>query len=249
MLVSGRLETGSSLARLVKRIGEIRSRIGPVDAVLVSGDISDDGSTESYRHFRALSAPLDLPLFVVPGNHDAREAMRSAFLEDGYFSKTGKLNWHRKAGTIHLIGLDTLIEGEGGGALDGSTLAFLTDALSRVGAGPVLLAMHHPPFRTGIGFMDEIGLVNSAELAELLSDFNGELRIVCGHIHSMMVVSMGSHIAISAPSPCSTFALDTRPDAPVGFMDMEDGCLLHIWENGFRSIRIGPVAGDGPFPF
>ena len=97
--------------------------------------------------------------------------------------------------------------------------------------------------------MDKIGLENSAALSEVLSGFQGDLRIVCGHIHLMMVASLGRHVAMSAPSPCSSFAFDTRAGAPAGFMDTPDGCLLHKWDNGFQSVRIGPTAGAGPFPF
>lgn len=248
-LVSGRLETAAPFRRLVQRITDIRDQIGAVDAVLISGDVSDDGSAESYQRFKEILAPLDLPFYVIPGNHDAREPMRVAFCDDGYLSETGKLNWHRQIGDIHLIGLDTLIEGEKDGMLDALTLAYLDDALASIGHNPVLLAMHHPPFRTGVRFMDDIGFKNSAELLELLSGFGGELRIVCGHIHCMMMVSVGGHISISAPSPSSCFALDTRPNAPVGFMHIEDGCLLHKWDGGFQTVRIGPESGAGPFPF
>ena len=113
----------------------------------------------------------------------------------------------------------------------------------------MLLALHHPPFPCGIGFMDKIGLTNRAAMRDVLNGFDGTLRIVCGHIHSMMVVDCAGHIAISAPSPCSTFAYDLRTDAPVGFMTQEDGCLVHKWDAGFQSVRIGLVAGAGPFPF
>lgn len=53
-LVSGRLETAHLLAKLVARITSIRGQIGPIDAVFVSDDLSDDGSTESYDRFKAL---------------------------------------------------------------------------------------------------------------------------------------------------------------------------------------------------
>ena len=248
-LVAGRLKTELPFRRLVQRIGDIRDQIGAVDAVLVSGDLSDDGSAESYQNFREILAPLELPFYVIPGNHDAREPMRAAFLEDGYLPDTGKLNWHRQIGDVHVIGLDTLVEGQGGGRLDKPTLEFLGDTLSAIESGSVLLALHHPPFKTGIGFMDSIGLENSAELVEVLSDCEIELRITCGHIHCMMAVSVGRHIAIAAPSPCSSFSLDIREDAPVGFMILDDGCLLHRWDGGFQSVRIGPEAGAGPFPF
>lgn len=246
-LVSGRLDTSGALARLVQRIIGIRDQIGPVDAALVSGDLSDDGTAESYARFKALMAPLDLPMHVIPGNHDARGAMRDAFADR--LPAEGPLNWTCQIGDIRLIGLDTLVEGQGAGRLLPESLSFLRDALGAANGAPTLLALHHPPFQSGIGFMDRIGLTNRHALREIVSGYPGALRMVCGHIHNMMIADLAGHVAISAPSPCSTFAYDRRPDAPVGFMAQEDGCLLHRWEDGFETIRIGPLAGSGPFPF
>ena len=248
-VVSGRLDTKTPLNDLVQRIQERRDEIGPIDALLVSGDLSDDGSEQSYQHLRDILAPLMLPTYVIPGNHDLREPLREAFLSDGYLPKTGPLNWVRRIGDIHLIGLDTLIEGHRSGTLDQATLAFLKTTLGSIASGPVLLALHHPPFKTGIHFMDEIGLGAVPELSDILSKYPKELRIICGHIHTMMTVTVAGHIAISAPSPSSEFAYDTRVDAPVGFRELEGGCLLHKWDTVFQTTRIGPVAGAGPFPF
>lgn len=246
-LVSGRLDTADAVARLVTRISCIRDQIGPIDALLVSGDLSDDGSVESYARFKSLVAPLGLPIHVIPGNHDTRDPMRAAFANG--LPETGPLNWTRQLGAIHLIGLDTLVEGQGAGMLSQESLSFLKNTLSQAADAPVLLALHHPPFACGIGFMDDIGLTNREALCDLLAEYTGTLRIVCGHIHTMIVSNISGHVAVSAPSPCSTFAYDRRQDAPVGFMTQEDGCLLHRWDAGFQSIRIGPEAGEGPFPF
>ena len=248
-LVSGRLATDQSLRRLVARLTDMLDRIGPVDALLISGDVSDDGSAESYAHFKSLMAPFDLPIFVIPGNHDLREPMRQAFGEAGVLPTTGKLNWHRAIGEVEMIGLDTLIEGHGGGEMDAETLHFLETALATTADRPVLLALHHPPFQTNIEFMDRIGLQGIDPLAKILSNHRGEVRAVCGHVHSMMIASIGGKTAISSPSPCSSFEFDMRLDAPVGFFDHEDGCLLHRWKGGFQSIRIAMKAGNGPFPF
>ncbi|MDA7426328.1 phosphodiesterase [Thalassococcus lentus] len=246
-LVSGRLDTADALGRLVERISGIRDKIGAIDALLVTGDLSDGGTAASYDRFKSIIAPLGLPTYVIAGNHDAREPMRAAFAQD--LPASGHLDWSRRVGDIHLIGLDTLVEGQGAGALSSDSLSFLQAALAQAGGAPVLLALHHPPFASGIRFMDKIGLTNREAFREIIADYKGTLRIVCGHVHCMMVTDVAGHIALSAPSPCSTFAYDRRSDAPVGFYTQEDGCLLHRWNGGFESIRIGPVAGPGPFPF
>ncbi len=246
-LVSGRLDTADALARLVARIGAIREQIGPIDALLVTGDLSDGGSVASYERFKSLIAPLELPTCVITGNHDVRAPMRAAFAGD--LPASGPLNWNRRIGDIHLIGLDTLIEGQGAGRLSPDSLSFLQDALGQAGDAPVLLALHHPPFACDIRFMDDIGLINREALRGIIAQHKSPLRLVCGHIHNMMIADVAGHIALSAPSPGSAFAYDRRMEAPVGFHIREDGCLLHRWNDGFQSIRIGPVAGSGPFPF
>jgi Icc protein len=246
-VVSGRLDTAAALARLIDRIQSIRAQICTIDAVLVSGDLSDDGTAQSYVRFKALLAPLDLPLLVIPGNHDARAPMRAAFADQ--FAPDGPLDWVTQIEDLNIIGLDTLVEGSGKGTLSAQSLAFLKTALAQAKDTPTLLALHHLPFRSGINFMDDIGLTNRDAFRGIVADHTGPLRIVCGHIHSMMVTDVGGHIAISAPSPCSTFSYDLRADAPVGFNTLEDGFLLHTWNAGFQTIRIGPDAGAGPYPF
>lgn len=244
---SGQLDTTESLTRLVERITSIRDRIGPIDALLVTGDLTDDGSAESYARFKSLVAPLDLPTYVLTGNHDAREAMRAAFADT--LPKIGLLNWTRRVADVQLIGLDTLIEGQGAGRLGDDGLAFLKDALSQADGAPVLLGLHHPPFASGIAFMDKIGLTDGDALRDILAGYHGPLRILCGHIHRMIVADVAGHVAISASSPASTFAYDCRQEAPVGFMRQEGGALLHRWDAGFQTITIEANAGSGPFPF
>ena len=248
-LVSGRLDTNAPLERLIQRLQEVREQVGTVDAVLVTGDLSEDGSPESYDEFKRLLAPLDFPLYVIPGNHDARAPLRAAFAADGYLSEDGKLNWHRQIGDLHVIGLDTLVEGQGVGVLDDATLGFLDRTLKTIGGAPTMVALHHPPFKTGIVFMDAIGLQSTAAFGDVLRQHQGEILVVCGHLHCMIVSNIGGFPAISAPSPCSSFAFDTRKSARIGFHEQGDGCLIHRWAGTFQTVRIGPVGCAGPFPF
>lgn len=248
-LVSGVLDTASSLEKLIIRINHLQTKHNDIECIIVSGDISDDGSPASYQRFKSIMASAGLPMYVIPGNHDMRENMRQAFNAENIFPKDGPLNWCKKIGNINLIGLDTLVEGQGGGYLSSESLKYLKKTLETHHSKPTILALHHPPFDTGIRFMDNIGLENKDAFKSIISKFNSELRVVCGHIHCMMVHGLERHMAISSPSPCSSFEYDTRSSAPVGFMNEIDGFLLHKWENGFNTIRVGPLPGSGPFPF
>ncbi len=249
-LVSGHLDTASSLKRVALRIAELQFEVGQLDGIVVTGDVSDDGTADSYALFKSILEPLNLPIFCIPGNHDARAPFRNAFENAAYLPEKGKLNWKQKLGDLQLIGLDTLIEGQSGGELDRETLQFLKASLSDLRQAPAVILIHHQPFKSGIAFMDTIGLQKGTEkLCAILGEYQGELLILCGHIHRNISTRLAGHSIISAPSVCSSFLFNTHHDAPIGFLKQEGGFLLHQWVDGFKSIRIDPVRGDGPFSF
>jgi len=204
---------------------------------------------ESYARFRAIIAPLGLPILAIPGNHDAREPMRAAFADTGLMPDCGPLDWVHDLPGLRVIGLDTLIEGESGGVLGAATLDFLADALDTAPDGPVLVALHHPPFASGIAFMDAIDLANMDDLGAVLGRAGRDVRIVCGHIHGVQFATIGGYPALSSPATGSTFEVDLRADTPAGFHDGPGGFLVHDWERGFRTIEVSPAPGSGPWPF
>lgn len=246
-LVAGTLDTKAALDQAVADIKAALPKLGPIDALLITGDLSDDGSAQSYAMLRSALAPLGLPALPIPGNHDLREPMRTAFADLDLFAASGRLNWFRDIGQLRLVGIDTLIEGSGGGVIDEETACFLDEVLAF--NGPVLLAMHHPPFTSGIRFMDEIGLSGSDLLAQCLATSPAKIRILCGHLHMMSAGTIAGTTAIVCPSTCSSFDIDFTPDAPVGFFPGGGGFMVHDWSGSFRSILVSSVRNNLPTPF
>ena len=72
--------SAESLAAGVAAVLALRPR---PDAVLVSGDLADTASAAEYERVRELLAPLPMPVHVLPGNHDDRDALRAHFPLDG----------------------------------------------------------------------------------------------------------------------------------------------------------------------
>lgn len=248
-LVGGRVDTRAALARAVDRIVAILPQIAPVDLLLITGDLTDDGLPADYDTLKALLAPLTLPLAVIPGNHDAREHLRAAFATTPGMPDAGPVQWCRDLGDIRLIGLDTLTEGQSGGRLGPDALNWLAEQLAKAPERPAMVALHHPPFATGIGFMDGIGLSDAAEFAQVLAGHRAEIRMVCGHVHRYITGMVGGHVAVLCPSPAHSIAADYRRDAPVGFVSSPPGMLLHDWHGSFRSTWISVAAEGGPYPF
>ena len=248
-LASGVLDTRTQLREAVDRLMEVREQIGPLGAVLVTGDVSDDGSPESYSFARAELERLELPLLLIPGNHDDRAAMRAAFSDLPSMPDAGLIDWFAEVGETCVVGLDTLVEGQGGGRLRPESLALLGQSLAAAGDRPVIVAMHHPPLRTGIKFMDAIGLENLSDLRSLMAEAKGDITIVSGHVHGVYRGRVGRHTVFTAPATCSAFALDRRIDAPVGFFKGPTGfAVIDTGPEGVWSL-LPLSSADGPYPF
>ena len=85
-LLMGLVDTASALERAVSALNQLNPSPG---ITVLTGDLVEGGEREEYDHLRVLLAPLRMPVFAIPGNHDARQPMREAFLEDGYLPRKG----------------------------------------------------------------------------------------------------------------------------------------------------------------
>jgi Icc protein len=243
-----RVDTAAMLAQCVDHITCLDPQ---PDLIVITGDLVDLGRAEEYASLKLLLAPLQQPIIAIPGNHDEREAMRSAFGEEGYLPPKDFLQFSiDDQYPLRLIGLDTLVPQEGRGELCGERLAWLDTTLSQRPAQPTLLLMHHPPFETGIAHMDAIGLTGSDAFADIVSRHPQIEAILCGHLHRNIQTTVGGRRVLTAPSPAHQVALDLRPGAPSGFRMEPPGYLLHWW-NAKQLVTHHVVLGDydGPFPF
>lgn len=220
------------------------------DLIVLTGDLVDLGQAEEYAYLRQILAPLPQPLVVIPGNHDDRDALRAAFADHAYLPAAGFLHFAIDTLPLRLVGLDTVVPGEGRGELCTERLAWLAATLAAAPAQPTLLLMHHPPFATGIGHMDEIGLTGRQAFAEIVARHPQVEAILCGHLHRNIQTTLGGRRVLTSPSPAHQVALDLRPEAPSCFRLEPPGYLLHWWNAG-QLVSHGAVIGDypGPYPF
>ena len=245
-LLLGIVDTASALERAVAAL----NRLNPSpDAVVLTGDLVETGATEEYAHLRALLAPLRMPLFAIPGNHDAREPMRQAFIGDGYLPRQEFLNYVIDEYSLRIVALDTLVPGEGGGALCSERLRWVDRILSGAPERPTLMLMHHPPFLTGIRRMDQARLSGSAAFAEVIRGYPQVERILCGHLHRPIESRFAGTIAGTAPSTAHQIVLDLRPEARLSFAFEPPGYQLHYWREGIGLVTHTAAIGDWPGPY
>lgn len=113
--------------------------------------------------------------------------------------------------------------------------------------------MHHPPFRTLIGHMDEMGLTaGSDELDALLRRYPNVERILCGHVHRAIDVRFGGTVASICPAPAHQITLNLAPDASADWILEPPAFRVHAWDDMNRRLVthlafVGEF--DGPYPF
>lgn len=248
-LAYGRVDTAAMLRACVDTLQSLRPQ---PDLVLLTGDLVDLGRPEEYAHLREILAPVRQRIFAIPGNHDDRTAMREAFADGGYLPSEGAFLHYAvdDAGPVRLVGLDTIIPGQGGGALCPERLDWLDAVLAARPALPTVVMMHHPPFRTGIGHMDRIGLDGADAFAHIMARHVQVELILCGHLHRVIRATVGGRAAMTAPSPAHQVALEIDDAAPSCFRMEPPGFLLHWWD-GARLVSHQVFIGnyDGPYPF
>lgn len=221
------VDTSECLRRAISHLNALRPR---PDIVLMTGDITDDGTSSQFGHALDLLAELQIPLLAIPGNHDEREALQTAFPKPASQEPSGTHCFVSDDHPVRIVMLDTTVPKQSHGILDAPRLAWLQLMLEAERERPTLIAMHHPPFKTGIRHMDRQNCGNADKLAEILVDQPQVVGIVCGHIHRTIVTRFASKPATIAPSPAHSVVLDLNPDGPSCFNQEPPAVHLHFWQ-------------------
>lgn len=227
-LVYGHFDTSSALEAAVETINAMQP--GP-DLVLHTGDIASHGSVARYEAFRRISAELEAPMALIPGNHDERDALRHVFGGTDCLPTEGEfLHYVIEDYPVRVICCDSVIAGETPGEMCATRLGWLSDRLSEAPDRPTIVALHHPPFYTGMTGTTAKGLRRGgAELAGLLTRHPQVVRVLCGHVHRPITARFGGTIAFAGPTTCYPFGLDTGPDRVLNVVHEPPSIAVHLW--------------------
>ena len=169
------------LGRLEQVLARVRA-YGPFDAVVVTGDVCDDGSTEGAQAVRDLIADLAPVVLAVPGNHDLPGSLGEVFGPP--FSEVGP--WR-------LIGASTQVVGEVAGVGSG-----VVAALREIGDCPAVLLMHHPIESRSTHEWFTLG--GRDEVVATVESHSAPLVILSGHTHEAYAGRIGGAQLLGAPA-------------------------------------------------
>lgn len=212
------------------------------DAVLVTGDLADHAADEEYELVRELLGRIDATAYVLPGNHDDRDALHRHFGVPG--AGGAPVQYAVDLGPLRLVVLDTTIPGEDGGELDRERLSWLEGALEGGPDVPTVVAMHHPPFAMGIAPWDAIGLrpADRERLGEVLARHAQVERVVAGHVHRAVATELGGRPVMSVPSTYVQGLLDFEA-TELALSDDPPGFAVHALVDGRLVSHVQPVRG------
>lgn len=203
-------------------VDAVQSQSFAFDAILATGDISQDHTEASYLRFVDGIKPLNRPCFWLPGNHDYKPGMNSV-LPSPLVSQPEQLllgeHWQ-------VIFLDSQVVGVPHGQLSDSQLTLLSDKLQQNPQRHTLVLLHHNPLLVGSAWLDQHCLKQRERFWEVIGEFDNVRAVVCGHVHQASQFQHQGVEVMTTPSTCIQF----KPDS--------DEFALDHQSPGWREIEL-----------
>lgn len=239
-------DRNDALARCITKINAIAP-----DLAIATGDLTHVGHPSEYHRLRELLAELRAPVYLLPGNHDDRQSLRNAFPDHTYLFKTSpQIDYTIDAEPLRIIALDSTEPERTGGYLDEPRISWLRQRLEETRPHPTIVALHHPPFESGVWPMDSFGFNNVAALDQLLKQNPHVQRIVSGHVHCVRSTQLGQALACTSPAPFNMPLLRKNARGRLLPAYERAGFLLHTCDESnsiaTRVIRINGTNEGSP---
>lgn len=185
----------------------------PPDLVLLTGDLSQDGSDAAYGLVHERIADIGVPIGLLPGNHDRMETLIARFRQSNM-----QVGGSMRCGDWLVVLMDSTVRGKVGGGFDGCDLDELERQLSASSESPTLVCLHHQPVPIGTGWLDSLGLEQPEGFLAILDRQPQVCGVLWGHVHQEFDQQRHGVRLMATPSTsiqfksnCEHFALDPIP--------------------------------------
>lgn len=228
------LDGGPSRLRRARQVMAYLNRLpGPLHAVLVAGDLTENGLDEEYRQAaEVLASPL--PVLVCPGNHDRRGPFREIMLGEEAVENPDDHpidRVYRVDGAVFAM-CDSVIPGHDGGYLADGTLEWLEDVLRATPPRtPVFVGCHHPPVELHNPVVDVDRQHAAHRLARVIEDYPNVAAVLCGHAHTAVATLFAGRPLAVAPGIVSGVALPWEHEAEAD-LERPLGVAFHVLDDG-----------------
>ena len=230
---------------------QVMARIRRLDVppafMVISGDLSNDGSAASYEALTdLLRAATDeaMPVLLALGNHDDRATFRRIIIDsdnpapashpasDIRHPTSDPYDHSHLIAGLRVIVLDSTVPGEDYGHVDQEQLTWLDEQLALSAPAGSLVVLHHCCRLASSSFdVGQFGLRNAAELEAVVAR-HPVLGILAGHSHQANTAAFAGTLHTTAPAvicQLDFFAgprFQPIPGAGFNLCQIEDGRLI-----------------------
>lgn len=169
------------------------------DLIMVTGDLSQDCTFESYQHIANLLNRSGVKYHFFPGNHDDVDVINKVF----------DLNWKKdsvdyffEAKNWFIYVIDTSVYPEVSGELSNEQITNLEETLQKNKNKPTIIFMHHHPVKINSVWIDEMSLKDSERFNNLVKENPQIKAVLFGHIHQVFEKDINGVFYGSAPACC-----------------------------------------------
>ncbi len=165
------------------------------DLILLTGDVSEDGSPAAYGRVSAHLSTVGAPVLALPGNHDDPAVMQRFF-------PVGPWNGphQQKERNWQLVLLDSTVTGEVSGEVTLPALKRLDELLRGSTASHALVALHHQPVPMNAEWIDRYALKRPEFLLNLLDRYPRVRCLAWGHVHQDFEARRNGMLLLGSPS-------------------------------------------------
>jgi 3',5'-cyclic AMP phosphodiesterase CpdA len=229
------VDTQAALERCIAHVLRLPQR---PDAILFTGDLTDFGQPDEYDNLARILRPLEMPVFLMPGNHDDPQTMRDRFASHAYLrQRTGKLDYAIDDFALRIVALDSTIPRQSGGNLDAAQLSWLDETLCAAPTKPT----HRRPLTSAVldrhrAHGQDGRSRNPADLRRSLRGIRSVERVIAGHLPPPDREALRRNDRVHVASPSHQVALDLARRSPSRFVMDPPAFQLHLWREGSASV-------------
>lgn len=234
------LDADAALERAVAVLRDSVAQGRRLDAVVLSGDLTDTGDPAAYGRLAAAVGTLagPIPIFAT-GNHDIRAEFHAQLLGSNWAGPV--LQVHDVNG-LRVIVLDSSVPGAGHGRFTTTHLAELRAELATPAAAGSVVVLHHAPLPPPSPLLSYFALQASARTALSEAIAGSDVRLIlAGHHHLAQSGMLG---AVPVAVAGST-AIRTDPLAPAGHERTFASGAVNLVEVYPQTITVSVIPVDG----
>ncbi|MBI2996490.1 MAG: metallophosphoesterase [Candidatus Melainabacteria bacterium] len=180
--------------------------------LILSGDLSQDCTFESYQHLANLLNKSGIKYCIFPGNHDDVDVINKVF---DYNWIKNSVDYCIELGNWFLYIIDSSVYPEDSGSLSEKQLLNLENILKINKNKSTVIFTHHHPIKINSSWMDKMMLKEAKHFNDIVLKNKQIKAVLFGHIHQVFEKQESDLLYASSPSTayqvrsdCNEFIVD-----------------------------------------